>query len=75
MNNLKTVPSWVVYQMTIYGKPTGSNAVCEQAEWDAMELAQPGYHTLVTAGINNEGDAEKLARSSPVAGNASKQAA
>jgi hypothetical protein len=38
------------------------NAVCEQSEWDAMELARPGYHTLVKAHIANEAEAEKLAR-------------
>jgi hypothetical protein len=54
--------SWVVYRMTIHGKPSGVNAVCEQGEWDAMELARPGYHTLVLGGIANEGEAERLAR-------------
>ena len=56
---------WVVYRMTIHGKPSEMNAVCEQAEWDAMELAKPGHHTLVRAGITNEGEAERLARSGP----------
>jgi len=56
---------WVVYRMTIHGKPSGMNAVCEQGEWDAMERAVPGYHTLVRAGITNEGEAEQLARSCP----------
>jgi hypothetical protein len=28
-----------------------------------MELAKPGFHTLVRAGITNEGEAERLARS------------
>jgi hypothetical protein len=59
---------WVVYRMTIHGKASGMNAVCEQREWDAMELAQPGRHTLVLAGIANEGEAERLARSGPVDG-------
>ena len=54
--------AWVVYQMTIHGKPAGMNAICEQSEWDAMELARPGYHTLIRAGISNEAQAEKLAR-------------
>ena len=44
------------------------NAVCRQSEWEAMERAQPGYHTLVQAGITNEGEAERLARSGPVDG-------
>jgi len=37
-------------------------AVCEQAEWDAIELANPGVNTLIQAGISNEGEAERLAR-------------
>jgi len=53
---------WVVYQVTVRGKRTGTNAVCEQGEWDAMEQGQPGYHTLVRAGIPSEGEAERLAR-------------
>jgi hypothetical protein len=63
---------WVVYRMTIHGKPTPMNAVCEQGEWDAMERAQPGRHTLVLAGITNEGEAERLARSGSVDSNTSK---
>lgn len=61
MRNEITV-SWVVYQMTINKKPAGMKAVCEQSEWDAMELARPGYHTLIQSGIQNEGQAERLAR-------------
>jgi hypothetical protein len=55
-------PSWVVYRMTIRGCPDGMNAVCSQAEWDAMQRAKPGEHTLIRAGITNEGEAERLAR-------------
>jgi hypothetical protein len=58
--------SWVVFKMSIHGKPSGMSAVCEQREWDEMELAQPGHHTLVRSGITNEGEAERLARSGPV---------
>jgi hypothetical protein len=65
MRKTKTVESWVVYRMTIHGKAEGMNAVCEQSEWEAMEKAQPGYHTLVQAGIANEGEAEQLARIRP----------
>ena len=72
MNEIGKVISWVVYRMTVHGKPTGMNAVCEQSEWEAMELAQPGYHTLILAGITNEGEAEKLARSSPLGVDTSK---
>ena len=60
--------AWVVYKMTMPGKHTGMIAVCEQSEWEAMELARPGYHTLIRSGIQDESEAEKLARGT--AGNA-----
>jgi hypothetical protein len=62
MQKTGKVVSGVVYQMTVDRKPGGGRAVCEQAEWDEMELARPGYHTLVRAGIPNETEAERLAR-------------
>ena len=37
-------------------------AVCEQSEWDEMNLARPGYHKLIRGDIANECDAERLAR-------------
>jgi len=58
----KYATSWVVYEMLIRGKPGCINVVCEQVEWDKLELAQPGMHTLIKAGITNEGEAERLAR-------------
>jgi len=58
--------SWVVYRMTVKGKTSGMGTVCEQGEWEAMERVKPGHHTLVRAGITNEGEAERLARSVPV---------
>lgn len=61
----KPIVTWVVYEKLIHGKPSGMNAVCEQSEWDAMEVTQPGIHTLIRAGITNEGEAEKLARYGP----------
>jgi len=54
--------SWVVYSMPAKGSPEGMRAVCEQAEWDAMELAKPGARTLIRGNITNEGEAERLAR-------------
>jgi len=56
------VVTWVVYRMTIHGKQDRPHAVCEQSEWDAMELSRPGYHTLIQAGITDEVVAERLAR-------------
>jgi hypothetical protein len=53
---------WVVYQRPMKGSPEGIRAVCEQREWEAMDLAKPGYFTLIQGGISNEGEAERLAR-------------
>lgn len=58
----RKVEWWVVYQMAVKGSEVGVNAVCTQAEWDAMELARPGHYTLIRDRIANEGDAERLAR-------------
>ncbi len=54
--------SWVVYEMTIRGEASGTHAVCDLREWEEIERAHPGYHKLVQAGITNEGEAERLAR-------------
>ena len=62
MRKTEKCESWVVYRRTIHGKLVGVNAVCEQSEWDEMELERPGYHTLLQGGITNEGEAERLAR-------------
>lgn len=53
---------WVVYLMNFYNNKGGKNAVCQQSEWDAMELARPGHHTLIRSGIATEGEAEQVAR-------------
>jgi len=62
MRKTEEVVSWVVYHMSVHGKPTGMNAVCDQDEWDSMETVQPGYHTLIRGGIASEAEAERLAR-------------
>ena len=72
MSKTEKVVSWVVYRMTTHGKPNGGNAVCQQDEWEAIERAAPGYHTLILAGITSEGEAERLARSIPLDGDTSK---
>ncbi len=66
--------SWVVYRMTIHSQSYRVNAVCQQREWETMELARPGYYTLIQAGITSEGEAEQLARSTPVDRNPSQPA-
>ena len=62
MRLTRHVESWVVYELTILGKPSGINVVCEQSEWDTLQGASPGVHTLVKAGITNEPEAERCAR-------------
>lgn len=54
--------SWVVYQSAVRGQPTGPNAVCGQAEWEALEAKAPGANRLIRSGIRSEGEAERLAR-------------
>jgi hypothetical protein len=65
MSQRARTKSWVVYRRAIYRKSRGIFAVCEQSEWDAMVLATPGHSTLIRAGIANEGEAERFARSGP----------
>jgi hypothetical protein len=48
--------------MTLHGNAVGGNVVCEQREWDALERARPGFHTLLHTGLKTEQEAEKLAR-------------
>jgi hypothetical protein len=59
------VVTWVVYEKQMPGKPKVT-VMCEQSEWDALELTQPNPYTLVRDGITNEGEAERLARSGAV---------
>ena len=54
--------SWVIYQVVNQGVVSGPNAVCELAEWEAMERARPGCTSVVQTGIADEAVAEKLAR-------------
>jgi hypothetical protein len=54
--------TWVVYRMTVHGRPCGARAVCSQREWEALERDQPDYHTPLLAGIASEAEAERLAR-------------
>jgi hypothetical protein len=37
-------------------------SVCEQSEWNALQLAYPGLHQLIQENIPTEEAAEKLAR-------------
>ena len=53
--------TWVIYLMTVR-KHGEMKAVCPQTEWDAMELARPGYHKFIQGGFTSEVEAELLAR-------------
>ena len=53
---------WVVYERHLDGRTSAAKGVCPQAEWDEMNLTDPGRYTLVRSGITNEAEAEKLAR-------------
>ena len=64
MRQVEEAVAWVVYKLTLPGGKVVGNVVCEQSEWDEKELARPGYHTLVRAGITSESEAEALARQS-----------
>ena len=61
MRNQKAV-AWAVYSFPMKGSPDGVRAVCEQGEWEVMDRAKPGFFTLIQTGIQNEGEAERLAR-------------
>src|SRR5262245_28325528 len=65
MRSSESAGPWVVYRMPVRGTDAGNVALCSQREWDEMDCAQPGRFTLIRAGITNEGEAERLARSSP----------
>ena len=54
--------AWVVYSFPLNGSPEAMRAVCDQAEWETLDRARPGFYTLIRAGIVNEGEAERLAR-------------
>ena len=62
MRKSEQATAWVVYKKPMNSKTPAMTGICEQCEWDAMELVQPGFHTLVRGGIPNEAEAETLAR-------------
>lgn len=63
MNAMAPRVSWVVYRMSPLQSPIAGIVVCQQNEWESMEKARPGYHTIIQGGIPSEAEAEKLARS------------
>jgi hypothetical protein len=65
MRSNDTAGPWVVYRTPVQGKAGGMTALCSQQEWEEMDRTQPGRYTLIRAGIASEGEAERLARSTP----------
>lgn len=65
MRKSEEIVSWVVFQISLKKHPMGGIAICGQEEWNAMESACPGYHTLIKQGIRSEVEAERFARSQP----------
>ncbi len=63
MNAMAPRVLWVVYRMSPLKSPLSGLVVCEQREWEMLEQINPGYHTLIQAGLSSEMEAEKLARS------------
>jgi hypothetical protein len=53
---------WVVYLMKMREMPTGMPAVIEQHEWEKLDSAVPGRHTLLRDRIASEAEADQLAR-------------
>ena len=60
MRRREEVASCVVEHISVHGKPSPMNSVCDQDEWDAMETVQPGFYKLIQFGIASE--AEQLPR-------------
>jgi len=54
MRKSEDCTAWVVYRRTIFRQAVGGVAVCEQSEWDEMELARPGHQTMIQRGITSE---------------------
>jgi len=61
MRESNEATSWVVYETPATAKKCTMKVVCEQDEWDRLTLDKPEF-TLVRSGIENEGEAEQLAR-------------
>lgn len=54
--------AWVVYTILAVGKMPSINAICTQGEWSSLDSARPGKLALIREQIDNEGEAERLAR-------------
>ena len=62
LKKVRQTESWVIYRKVVDGEVIGLSGVCEQAEWEAMERAEPGGTFVIQSGIADEGVAERLAQ-------------
>ncbi len=61
MRESPKVQKWVVYE-TVTGPQAGMKSVCTTDDWRVVESRDPGKNRIVKAGIDDENEAEKLAR-------------
>jgi hypothetical protein len=61
---MKGTERWVVFETPVHVKGRRLTVICEQEEWDTMEPDLRKNYVLIRAAIANEGEAERLARSS-----------
>jgi hypothetical protein len=73
MRNYRQATSWVVYRTSFQGTAGSRTGVCDQTEWEAMEVAKPGVQTLIRGGIASESEAEQMARTAGYDTNKSKR--
>src|SRR4051794_30672487 len=61
--NMRSVATWwAVYWQPVKRCADGMRFICEQSEWETMKVEKPGVYTLIQENIDNEGEAERLAR-------------
>lgn len=62
LKSARHVESWVIYQTVSKNTAGGPHRVCEQSEWNEMEMLTPGRLCLIQACIVSEAAATRLAR-------------
>jgi hypothetical protein len=64
LKSARHVKSWVIYQTVSKNVAGGPHRVCEQSEWNEMEMLTPGRLCLIQSSIASEAVATRLARGS-----------
>ncbi len=68
MNDIERLVRWVVFETAVHVKGRRLTVICEQDEWDAMDPGLRENYVLIKDAIENEGEAERLARSASTVG-------